>query len=170
MVITINQGDSSSPSTHQWDFDVFLCFRGKDTRNGFTSHLYRALCDKCITTFMDNRLDKGETISVKLVEYIKSSMILIIIFSQNFAFSPSCLDELVEILKSKQNGQLVLPVFYKVRPFELRMQKGNFEVALAKLQNIFGHSIGKVQGWRAALFEGAGILGWHYEDKYVSNN
>ena len=170
MAATIYQGDSSSPSTHQWDYDVFLSFSGEDTRNGFTGHLYRALRDKCINTFVDDDLDRGETISVKLVEYIKSSMISIIIFSQNYAFSSWCLDELVEILKCKQNGQLVLPIFYKVHPFEVREQKGNFEVALAEQQNKFMHSIEKVQRWRAALCEAASFFGWHYKDEYVSNN
>ena len=170
MALKINQGDSSSPSTHQWDYDVFLSFRGKDTRNGFTGYLYQALCDKNINTFMDNGLDRGETISVKLVECIKSSMISIIIFSQNYAFSSWCLDELVEILKCKQNGQLVVPVFYIVHPFEVREQKGNFEVALAEQQNKFKHNIEKVQRWRAALCEAASFIGWHYKDEYASNN
>ncbi|XP_075638430.1 TMV resistance protein N-like [Castanea sativa] len=163
MAFPINQGDSFSSSTRQWDYDVFLSFRGEDTRNSFTGHLYRDLCDNG-KTFIDNDLQRGEEISGELLKAIRSSRISIIIFSQNYAFSAWCLDELVEILNCKQNGQLVLPVFYKVSPSEVRKQEGNFKVALAEQENKFKNNIEKVQRWRAALYEVASLSGWHYED------
>ena len=80
----IDKGDSFSSSTHRWDYDVFLSFRGEDTRHGFTGYLYQALCDEGFKTFIDNEdLQRGEEISVELIKAIKSSMISIIIFSQN---------------------------------------------------------------------------------------
>ena len=170
MAFRINQGDSFSSFSCQWDYDVFLSFKGEDTRNGFTGHLYRALCDKGINTFIDNDLQRGEKISLELLKAIKSSRISIIIFSQNYAFSAWCLDELIEILNCKQNGQLVLPVFYKVDPSEVRKQEGNFKVALAEQKIKFKNNIEKVQRWKAALKEAASLSGWHYEDGYVSNN
>ena len=170
MAFPINQGVSFSSSTSQWDYDVFLSFRGEDTRNGFTGHLYRALCDKSINSFIDNDLRRGEEISLELLKAIKSSRISIIIFSQNYAFSAWCLDELIEILNCKKNGQLVLPIFYKVDPSEVRKQEGNFKVALAEQEIKFKNNIEKVQRWKAALKEAASLSGWHYEDGYVSNN
>ena len=170
MAFPIHQGVSFSSSTPQWDYDVFLSFRGEDTRNGFTGHLFRDLFDNGFNTFIDNDLQRGEEISVELVQAIKSSMISIIIFSQNYAFSAWCLDELVEILNCKKNGQLVLPVFYKVDPSKVRKQEGNFKVALAEQEIKFKNNIEKVQSWRAALNEAASLSGWHYEDGYVSNN
>ncbi|KAL4605380.1 hypothetical protein ACB092_09G024500 [Castanea dentata] len=164
MAFPINQGVSFSSSTCWWDYDVFLSFRGEDTRNGFTSHFYRALCDKGINTFIDNDLRRGEEISLELLKAIKSSRISIIIFSQNYAFSAWCLDELVEILNCKKNGQLVLPVFYKVDPSEVRKQEGNFKVALAEQEIKFKNNMEKVQRWKAALKEAASLSGWHYED------
>ena len=170
MAFPINQGVSFSSSTCQWDYDVFLSFRGEDTRNGFTGHLYRALCDQGINTFIDNDLRRGEEISLELLKPIKLSRISIIIFSQNYAFSAWCLDELVEILNCKQNGQLVLPVFYKVDPSKIRKQKGYFKVALTEHENKFKNDMEKVQKWRTALSDAASMSGWHYEDGYVSNN
>ncbi|KAL4605376.1 hypothetical protein ACB092_09G024300 [Castanea dentata] len=164
MAFPINQGVSFSSSTCWWDYDVFLSFRGEDTRNGFTSHFYRALCDKGINTFIDNDLRRGEEISLELLKAIKSSRISIIIFSQNYAFSAWCLDELVEILNCKKNGQLGLPVFYKVDPSEVRKQEGNFKVALAEQEIKFKNNMEKVQRWKAALKEAASLSGWHYED------
>ena len=170
MAFPINRVDSFSSSTPLWDYDVFLSFRGEDTRNGFTGHLYYDLCNKGIKTFIDNDLQRGEEISGELLKTIRSSRISIIIFSQNYAFSAWCLDELVEILNCKQNGQLVLPVFYKVDPSEVRKQEGNFKVALTKQEIKFKNNIEIVQRWRAALYEAASLSGWHYKDRYVSNN
>ena len=70
MASSIQQGDSFSSSTRQWDYDVFLSFRGEDTRNGFTGHLFRALCDEGFKTFIDDDLQRGEQISVELLKAI----------------------------------------------------------------------------------------------------
>ena len=92
---------SSSSSTRRWNYDVFLSFRGEDTREGFTSHLYKALCDKGINTFIDDKLHRGEGISDELILVIESSSILVIVFSENYADSIWCLYELAEIVESK---------------------------------------------------------------------
>ena len=108
-----------------------MSFRGEDTRHGFTGHLYQALCDKGFKTFIDDKdLQRGEKISAELIKAIKSSKISIIILSQNYAFSTWCLEELTEIIECKKNGQRVLPVFYKVDPFEVHKQEGSFGLAL----------------------------------------
>ena len=107
---------------------------------------------------------------MELIKAIKSSMISIIIFSQNYAFSTWCLEELTEILECKKNGQKVLPVFYKVDPSEVRKQEGSFELALTTHEIKFENNIEKVLRWRAALYEAASLSGWHYEDGYVSNH
>ncbi|XP_030943705.1 TMV resistance protein N-like [Quercus lobata] len=165
-----DEGDSFSSSTHKGDYDVFLSFKGEDTRHGFTSHLYQALCDKGFNTFIDNEdLQRGEEISAELIKAIKSSMISIIIFSQNYAFSTWCLEELIEILECKKNGQKVLPVFYKVDPSEVRKQEGSFGLALTTHEKKIENNIEKVLRWRATLCEAASLSGWHYENGYVSN-
>ncbi|XP_065623750.1 disease resistance protein RPV1 isoform X2 [Quercus suber] len=166
MAFPIDEGESFSSSTHKWDYDVFLSFRGEDTRYSFTSYLYEALHNKGFKTFIDNDLQRGEQISAELIKAIKSSMILIIIFSQNYAFSTWCLEELTEILECKKNGQKVLPIFYKVDPSEVRKQEGNFGIALTMQEKKFENNIEKVLRWRAALEEAASLSGWHYEDGY----
>ena len=155
-------GGSSSSSTHRRSYDVFLSFRGKDTRNGFTGHLYKALCDNDMYTFNDdNDLQKGEKISEELLKTIERSMISIVVFSENYAESQWCLDELVKILQCRTNGQLVIPLFYNVDPSEVRNQRGNFGVALTKFEEKFKN---KVQSWRTALKEAASLAGWHYDN------
>ena len=160
-------GGSSSSSTHRRNYDVFLSFRGKDTRNGFTGHLYKALCDNGIYTFIDNDLWKGEEISEKLHKTIESSMISVVVFSENYAKSHWCLDELVKIMQCRTNGQLVLPLFYRVYPSEVRNQRGNFGAALTKFEEKFKN---KVQSWRTALRGVASLSGWHYDNRLVFLN
>ena len=111
MAFLTNEGASSS--THRWNYDVFLSFRGEDTRYNFTGHLYKALCDQGFDTFIDNDLQKGEEISMELLKVIELSMISIVVFSKNFASSTWCLNELVKILECRNNGQLVYQFFTK---------------------------------------------------------
>ena len=160
-----DEGGSSSSSPHRWNYDVFLSFRGEDSRNGFTGHLYQALCDKGIYTFIDDDLPKGEEISEELLKTIERSTISVVVFSENYAESHWCLDELVKIMQCRTNGQLVLPVFYNVDPSEVRNQRGKFGEALTRYEEIFQY---KVQIWRIVLIEVASISGWHYNNGLVS--
>ena len=79
-----NIGDSSF--NNRCSYDVFLSFRGEDTRMNFTSNLNGFLNMMGINTFIDDDLSRGEEISAKLLEAIEYSSISIIIFSENYAF------------------------------------------------------------------------------------
>ena len=61
MAFPINR-DPFSSSTPRWKHDVFLSFRGEDTPNGFTGHLYKTFCREGFNTFIDYKLPKGEEI------------------------------------------------------------------------------------------------------------
>ncbi|KAG7942553.1 hypothetical protein I3843_16G109300 [Carya illinoinensis] len=156
---------SSVPSTPKWSYDVFLSFRGIDTRNSFVAHLYPALKHKGIHTYMDGKnLERGKTISPTLLKAIEESMISIIVLSPNYASSSWCLEELTKILDCKETKQqIVLPVFYHVDPSKVRKLEGSFEEALAKHQERFKEDP-KVQRWKEALQEVAGLAGEHLED------
>ncbi|XP_050254127.1 disease resistance protein RUN1-like [Quercus robur] len=162
MALVTCEGASSSSFTHQpKKFDVFLSFRGEDTRLGFIGYLCNALCQRGINTFIDDNLQRGEEISVGLLKVIESSRISIIVFSENYASSKWCLDELAKIVECRKKDQLVLPVFYNIDPSEVRNQKGKFGEALSKHEEKLKDY--KVQSWREALFEAANISGWHYK-------
>ena len=155
--------------TQRCRYDVFLSFRGEDTRNGFTSNLNGILRHNGINTFMDDKLRRGEKISTELLEAIESSRISIIVFSKNYASSTWCLDELLKILECKNKGQVVLPVLYKMDPSDVRNQNGKFGQAFTKHEAKFKDNKKKVQRWRAALREASNISGWHYKNEYVFN-
>ncbi|KAM7473390.1 hypothetical protein LguiB_020633 [Lonicera macranthoides] len=116
---------ASSPSSsagdhHRWKYDVFLSFRGEDTRKTFVDHLYSALKKSGIYTFKDDeRLETGESISPAILKAIEESSFAVIVFSKNYASSRWCLDELVKVMEcnSKSSmGQTVIPVFYDIEP------------------------------------------------------
>ena len=66
----INQGDSISFATCQWDYDLFLSFREEDTYNGFASHIYEALCEKGVKTFIVDEIQRGEWISMDFTKLL----------------------------------------------------------------------------------------------------
>ncbi|XP_059450929.1 disease resistance protein RPV1-like [Corylus avellana] len=138
----------SSPfsSISRCTYNVFLSFRGEDTRKTFTAHLYAALRRKDINTFMDDKLRSGEEISPALLEAIKESAISIIVLSKNYASSQWCLDELMKILECrKTRGQQILPLFYHIYPSEVRNQTNSVGKAFAKLEERFKHDQMKLQ-------------------------
>ena len=151
----------SSSSTRQPKYDVFLSFRGEDTRTNFTDHLYVALKQKGIITFRDEEeLKKGERIS-KLFKAIEETQFAIIILSKNYASSTWCLDELTKIIKCKDEiGLEVLPVFYNVSPSIVRKQTETFEQAFIDHQKRFEDNIEKVETWRDTLKKVADISCW----------
>ncbi|XP_065622218.1 disease resistance protein RUN1 [Quercus suber] len=157
------RASSSSSSTHRLTYEVFLSFRGEDTRNGFTSHLYTALDQKGIYTFIDDeKLERGKSISPTLMKAIKESRFAIVILSKNYASSSWCLEELEEIIGCiTKTGMTVLPIFYYVDPSDVRKQIGTFKQAFDEHEQRFKENIEKVQKWRAILKEVANISGWH---------
>ena len=158
---------SSSSFTYQpKTFDVFLSFRGEDTRYGFISHLHETLRQRGIHTFIDKYLPKGEEISGELLKTIENSTISIIVFSENYASSTWCLEELAKIVECRENKQLVRPVFYKVDPSEVRKQKGKYGEALTMHEEKFIDKK-KIQRWREALCEAANLSGWDSKNRYL---
>ncbi|XP_059441190.1 disease resistance protein RPV1-like [Corylus avellana] len=164
------QSNSTSTSTSSfsrphWNYDVFLSFRGEDTRKNFTDHLYSALLRVGIHTFRDDEeLRRGKTISTELLNAIRGSRISIVVFSKGYASSRWCLDELVEIVQCRNTiGHTLLPIFYHVDPSDVRKQAGTFAEAFAGHEERFQTDIGRVQRWRVALTEAANCSGWNLE-------
>lgn len=148
----------SSNSNRKWSYDVFLSFRGADTRYNFTDHLYTALVQSGFKTFKDDDLYRGAEIAVTLLQAIKESRSSVVILSKTYADSRWCLDELAKIMECRrESGSLVFPIFYDVEPSDVRNQSGSFGEAFAKHEE---HRKDKVQRWRAALTEAANLPGY----------
>ncbi|XP_058730492.1 disease resistance protein RUN1-like [Vicia villosa] len=167
MALACNTLQSGSSSRMRWKYDVFVSFRGEDTRNNFTDHVFGALHKKGIITFRDDaKLKKGEHISFELLQAIEGSQILIVIFSRNYAASTWCLQELAKIADCIHvQGQSVLPIFFDVSPSEVRKQTGGYEKAFQEHEERFKANLEELQKWRRALTQVANLSGWDVRDK-----
>ncbi|XP_042961778.1 disease resistance protein RUN1-like isoform X2 [Carya illinoinensis] len=153
-----SSSSSLSSSTHLWNHDVFLSFRGEDVRYGFISHLHQGLNQRGIKTYIDSiNLERGEEISPVLCKAIEESIISIIVLSKNYAESRWCLDELLKILDCKET--IALPIFYHVDPSEVRHQKGIFGESFDKLGDKLKDNA-KMLKWKVALKRVADLSGF----------
>ncbi|KAB1220697.1 TMV resistance protein N [Morella rubra] len=154
---------SSSCSETHVKFDVFLNFRGEDTRDNFTDHLYHSLVDNGIHTFKDaHKLDAGTDMKQNLLDAIRKSKMALVIFSKDYASSTWCLEELTEIFKCmKERGMKIWPIFYHVQPSDVRQQKGTFGEPFVKHSKNFKE---KVDKWKFALKQVASLSGSHLKD------
>ncbi|PNX67665.1 TIR-NBS-LRR resistance protein, partial [Trifolium pratense] len=144
-------------------YDVFLSFRGEDSRAKFMSYLYSSLQNAAIYTFKDdNEIPRGDQISISLLQAIERSRISIVVLSKNYANSRWCLEELEKIMEigSRTKSMVVVPVFYEVDPSEVRHQKGQFGQKFEDL--ILKTSVKESikRKWRKALTDVAGIAGF----------
>ncbi|PKI53018.1 hypothetical protein CRG98_026598 [Punica granatum] len=149
--------------------DVFLCFHREDTREGFTGYLRDALLKKHLKTSKDVQRSKDRPISEPIEEILKSRL-SVVIFSENFASSESCLEELAMILECREAlGLEVLPIFYKVKISELRHQVvGKTAEHLAAHDERHGGNSDKVARWRNAVKDLGGLSGYTRRPGYVS--
>ncbi|KAI3741836.1 hypothetical protein L1987_59514 [Smallanthus sonchifolius] len=139
-------------------YDVFLSFRGEDTRNSFTDHLYDALVRAGLHTFRDNdEIERGEEVNLAIVRAIEASEASIVVLSANYADSTWCLDELRLILEERRvRNHFVLPVFYHVDPSDVRKQSKDFMV---KIKSSGRWSVHNVNLWKKALTDVADLAG-----------
>ncbi|XP_048133303.1 disease resistance protein L6-like [Rhodamnia argentea] len=170
------------------EYQVFLSFRGPDTRRGFTNVLYHALKDAGIHVFIDDEeLRPGEVISGNLLRGINDSKLYIPIFSPNYASSHWCLRELAKMVentsKSKDgNKKVILPIFYDVKPNDVKLKTELYKNAISKLEQQMEDqkkgwffapgkkkfSTEEVETWRLALRGVDGTKGWESE-KYTGD-
>ena len=143
-------------------YDVFLSFRGEDSRAKFMSHLYYSLQNEGIHAFRDdNEIQRGDQISISLLRAIGQSRISIVVLSTNYANSRWCMLELEKIMEiGRTKGLVVVPVFYEVDPSEVRRQKGPFGKAFEKLISKISVNESTKSNWKRDLFDIGGIAGF----------
>lgn len=153
---------------------VFISFRGKDERNGLLTHLKQKLIDGNVNVFTDDNVT-GQPLQ-NLFRHIQNSRIAIVIFSENYAESHWCLDELVEINKCVETKKLnaVIPIFHKVEVSSVREQSGMFGEKFLSLQNsLLAKEVtrkkikrinSKIKRWKEALEIVTGMSGLTYDN------
>lgn len=146
---------SSLPFRHRWD--VFLSFVGEDARHSLTGRLCKAMDEKGIRVFEGDEYVSREN----LIDPIYDSVVSIIIFSPSYGASRERLEGLVKICEL---NRLILPVFYKVDPSNVRRQVGPFKEDFRRHEERLGEQ--EVLQWRKALLKVGGISGWASVGRY----
>lgn len=139
------------------NYDVFLSHRGPDTKTGFVSFLHKDLDAAGLRPFFDCKsIDIGED-SWECIEHaIKRTPIAVVIFSESFAQSEWCMRELHVMLHTP--GVKVLPVFYNVRPSEVRFpESGQLKDGFEKLTR--RHDKKDIDEWRKDLAQASKLMG-----------
>ncbi|KAL3746451.1 hypothetical protein ACJRO7_015414 [Eucalyptus globulus] len=141
-------------------YDVFLSFRGSDTRLNFTDSLYRSMVRAGIRVFLDSEeLEYGEEIS-EVLKAVNEAQICIPIFSQNFASSSWCLREVAHMIEcSSESNQTkeIIPIFYDVKADDVKLKTDLFKKAIRKHKKKVGKD--ELERWKSALVEVGGKIG-----------
>uniref|UniRef100_A0A1J3JXM6 Putative disease resistance protein n=1 Tax=Noccaea caerulescens TaxID=107243 RepID=A0A1J3JXM6_NOCCA len=148
-------------------FEVFVSFRGIDTRRTFVSHLLLSLFKKQFTTFkQEEEIPWNQPATSQALEAIENSEIAIVVISKNYAASISCLDELAMIMDCKDKQSLVvIPVLYEVDPSDILRQGDD-------IGDGDNNNLEKVKKWKDALAKAIQIYQQDYscwkddEDSY----
>ncbi|PWA54141.1 toll/interleukin-1 receptor (TIR) domain-containing protein [Artemisia annua] len=150
---------SSASPFRPLKYDVFLSFRGKNTRNTYLGHLYTALTKRGIYTYKDDKtLPRGDTINPSLLKAIKESQIAIVVFSENYADSSWCLRELDCIMELWRKEELiVMPIFYNVTTSDVKDEDGKFAKDILTIDSKYSEYL---DSWRKALVDATSIAGW----------
>ena len=131
MAAAVSCSSAAAPLSKN-SYDVFISFRGEDTRRSFTSHLRAALRRKHIEVHKDETsLEKEDEVWPALVDAIYSSCLCIVVLSKDYASPTWCLRELTHMLECKKDKK-VIPVFYQIDPSNVRKQTGSYKEAFQK--------------------------------------
>ncbi|XP_039155787.1 disease resistance protein RPV1-like [Eucalyptus grandis] len=152
-------------NTSGMECEVFLSFRGPDTRNNFTSCLYHDMVEKGIRVFKDDEeLRISQQIGGNLLRALDDTQIYIPIFSKGFASSVWCLREVAHMVDctSKSDGKKeILPIFFDVEPDDVKLKTNLYRDALFEHEKKY--SSREVKGWEDALVEVPTRVGWKLE-------
>lgn len=166
--------EKASFSRPRCSYHVYLSYRGQEISMNFINLPHTELTRVGLRTFKKHgEARKGKSVGSELHKVFKEARISIIVFSEDYAYSRRCLDELVNILERKHSGShMILPVFYHMDPSHVRKQTGSYAKAFHNYEEqIMGEKgerrneqIAKVKIWRASLKEVANMAGIVLED------
>lgn len=143
-------GESNSDATFNSENKTVIEDKKLDLRNDFVGHLVKALKKN----------------GVNVDEFaIEESRMALVIFSSRYIESRLCLNELVKIKELMEEGKLlVLPIFYKVEPLDVKQLKGDFGVKFWDLWRI--NRDHHIIEWKEALKSVASIKGIYLKEHW----
>jgi len=178
MVSRSKMASTSTAATTNSNYHIFLNHRGPDVKKTFATHLHRHLQSLGYRVFLDkDELNVGENSDLQIKTVIKNVKVHIAIFSPRYAESPWCLNELNQMFESEAT---IIPVFFNVKPAELRWtggeegwfyqllrflpcwprgEDGVYAKALCNLKRKRSYEPSTIEKWRDSLFRASNITG-----------
>ncbi|GLJ57081.1 hypothetical protein SUGI_1293520 [Cryptomeria japonica] len=149
-------------------FDVFINHRGTDVKQTLATQLYNSLDQLGIWAFLDSEeKDLGSSFPSMIETAIRSAKVHVAIFSPRYAESAWCLAELVLMLQSTAK---IIPVFYGVKPSDLRhIEKGAYADAFLKFKEK-GRYLDNISEWKEALQSLSFIAGEEINSEWDCQN
>jgi len=134
--------------------EVFIDFSGIETRNSFVSHLSAAFRRRSVSVCLGG--DCTDVVTPRKTN--EGCKVFVVVFSEDYALSKQCLDTLVEFLERKDDGLVIVPVYYGgVTESMVKQQTERFGVAFTQHQN--NYSYDQVAKWRDCLIQTASLPG-----------
>jgi hypothetical protein len=141
---------------------IFINHRGPDCKKTFATDLYNRLCKHGLRVFLDvEELQEGDRLTSQIEGAIGTASVHIAIFSRRYAESEWCLNELVLMLESKAT---ILPVFYGVKPSDLRLSNQTDQDLCQCSKRRKRYESVTIEKWRKALIAAADISGFEIEN------
>ncbi|XP_010477756.1 PREDICTED: TMV resistance protein N-like isoform X2 [Camelina sativa] len=156
---------------HRLKYDVFLSFRGEDTRHNITERIYDALNRKeKVRVFRDNEgMERGDEIAPSLVAAMEDSAASVVVLSPRYADSHWCLDELATLCHLRASlKRPMIPIFYEVDPSHVRKQSDHFVKDFVKHSKRFGED--KIERWRDAMKLVGNLSGFVWREDSVDDD
>ncbi|XP_057839610.2 disease resistance protein RPV1 [Cryptomeria japonica] len=153
---------SSSTALKKEPYDVFINHRGSDVKLTLASSIYHFLDHLGVKVFLDREeLDLGDCFPKAIEDVARSALIHIAIFSKDYAKSPYCLEELSFMLEIRST---IIPVFYNVKPADLRWEvtRGLYADAFSKYETQGRYRPEKLNKWKEALHKVSFYTGYEY--------
>lgn len=131
----------------------------KDTCSGFGGELFKSLKNCGYRT----KVVSDDHQAVLTTEEIQRFRIFIIVLSDHYATCQFRLDKLVEIVDKfgRTKRGRVFPVFFDVEPYDVKNQKGSFEIAFDVHKNYVNAD--KLKKWQEALTWVGRAHGWPFK-------
>ncbi|KAH9308031.1 hypothetical protein KI387_035942 [Taxus chinensis] len=141
-------------------FHVFINHRGHDVKKSLASLIYHALKRLGLRVFLDeHELQTGDSLSPAIISAIRSSSVHIAIFSETYAESTWCLNELLW-MSDCDHGRKIIPIFYGIQPSDLRyIDKGYYATAFHNHRNRGRVQAQELERWTNALIKVSNISG-----------
>lgn len=143
-------------------YDVFISHRGPDVKKTLASLIYYRLRNRGLSVFLDkNEMNRGEVIQHAICKAIQTARIHVAIFSQSYAESTWCLEELNLMWESKKEGRSsIITVFCDVKPSDHRyIEKGRYAKFFEEHKSKGRVSEEELMKWKKALCNASFISG-----------